>query len=246
MQVVRGWLALTERASRFTLPDGERGSLLAEAITEVRCEIALGSVPRADDDPAGFALALGELVRMGEPPDHWMPELVDAVERLGPTLDWDSDVALAAAGRVLAAAGEHRARRDLERIVALRSPSVPPSNPPGGVRSIAWLESRMATSGALLPHGMPGDWFGRSVDVYGVPTTTGSAVSFAIRWHGDRPAVLWEQTGEPIELSAPVVAPEWRTSMAKGEALWPAPGTTADPAGTVVTAVSDADPGSFS
>lgn len=222
-QVVRGWLSLTERASRFVLPDGERGSMLAEAITAERCEIALGSIPRAGDDPAGFALALGELVRMGEPPDHWMPELVDAVEALGPAATWDADVALSAAGRVLSIAGERRARRDLDRIIGRRTASAPPDDPPGGVRAIAWLESRLASAGALLPGGMPVDWLGQSVDVYGVPTVPGSAVSFAIRWHGERPAVLWEQTGAPVELCAPVVAPAWRSTDVKGETLWPRP-----------------------
>lgn len=222
-QVVRGWLSLTERASRFVLPDGERGSLLAEAITAERCEVALGAIPRADDDPAGFALALGELVRMGERPDHWMPELVDAVEALGPDAGWDAEVALAAAGHVLSAAGEGRARRDLDRITGRRAPASAPDDPPAGLRSIAWLESRLVRDGALLPSGMPGDWLGQSVDVYGIPTVPGSAVSFAIRWHGERPAMLWEQTGAPVELSAPVVAPEWRSSDMKGETLWPRP-----------------------
>ena len=259
-QVVRGWLSLTERASRFVLPDGERGSLLAEAITAERCEIALGSIPRADDDPAGFVLALGELVRMGEPPDHWMPELVDAVEALGPVAAWDADVALTAAGRVLSIADERRARRDLDRITGRRTATSSPVDPPGGVRSIAWLESRLASGGALLPAGMPADWLGQSVDVYGVPTVPGSAVSFAIRWHGERPAVLWEQTGVPVQLCAPAVAPEWRSSDATGETLWPRP-PGADPVvadvgpGADVPATPtpngaeidlDADPGSFS
>ena len=260
-QVVRGWLTLTERASRFVLPDGERGSMLAEGITAERCEIALGSIPRAADDPVGFALALGELVRMGEPPDHWMPELVDAVEALGPIVGWESDAALDAAGRVLTVAGEQRARRDLDRIIARRNPTSPPDDPPDGVRSIAWLESRLARAGALLPDGMPGDWLGQSVDVYGVPTGPRSSVSYAIRWHGERPAVLWEQTGATIELSAPVVAPDWCSSEAKGEALWPPPPGAAPIAATHADEPNgdgngrssggteidlDAEPGSFS
>jgi hypothetical protein len=247
-QVVRGWLSLIERASRFVLPDGERGSVLAEAVTAERCEIALGAIPRAADDPAGFALALCELVRMGEPPDHWMPELVDAVEALGPVAGWDADAALEAAGRVLAVAGEPRARRDLDRILARRSPTPPPDDPPEGVRSVAWLESRLARAGALLPGGLPGDWLGQSVDVYGVPTAPGSSVSYAIRWHGERPAVLWEQIGDPVDLSAPVAAPEWRSAEVKGEALWPPPPgprpIVADQAATGID--PDAGPGSFS
>lgn len=222
-QVVRGWLTLTERASRFVLPDGERSATLAEAVTAERCELALGSIPRADDDPVGFALALDELVRMGEQPEHWIPELVGAIERIGPQRGWDADAALVAAGRVLVAAGEQRGRRDLDRIIAGRTPGARPDQPPGGVRSVAWLESRLAAGRALLPDGMPTSWLGQSLDVYGVPTGDTSAVSFAIRWHGERPAVLWEQMGDPVELTAPVAAPGWSTAEAKGEALWPAP-----------------------
>lgn len=247
-QVVRGWSTLTARASRFVLPDGERGSKLADATTAERCEIALGAIPRATDDPAGFVLALGELVRMGERPDHWMPELVDAVESLGPDEGWDADSALDAAGRVLALAGEKRARRDLERIVARRNRTPPPADPPDGPRVIPWLESNLAHAGALLPFGMPADWLGRSVDVYGVPTGSASAVSYAIRWHGERPAVLWEQTGEPVELSAPVVAPGWRSGAPKGETLWPPPPgarpVVDDGMGALID--PDAQPGSFS
>jgi hypothetical protein len=222
-QVARGWLSLTERASRFVLPDGERGAALATAITAERCELALGSIPRAADDPAGYALALGELVRLGEEPDHWIPELVEAVERLGPLVGWDADVALAAAGRVLVAAGEARARRDLGKIVERRAPCVVPGEPPGGVRSVPWLESQLAAGGSLLPEGFPPSWLGQSFDVYGVPTGDTSSVSYAIRWHGERPAVLWEQSGPPVELTAPLVAPGWSSSEPTGEALWPPP-----------------------
>ena len=260
-QVVRGWLALTERASRFVLPDGERGSVLAEAITAERCEIALGSLPRAVDDAAGFALALHELIRMGEPPEHWMPELVEAVEQLGPRAGWDADVGLDAARRITIAADERRASRDLDRIVARRTAAAAPASPPPGVRSIPWLGWRLARGGALLPAGLPADWLGQSVDVYGVPTEPGSSVSFAIRWHGERPAVLWEQTGDGVDLVAPVAAPDWSSSQMKGEALWPPPMPESDlpgerPVADPVSGVADQsggaaiefddEPGSFS
>ena len=224
-QVVRGWLSLTEQASRFVLPDGEQGASLAGAITAERCELALGSIPHAEDDPEGFALALGELVRMGERPEHWMPELVAAVEQIGRRAGWDADAALGAAGRVLVAAGEQRARRDLHRIIAERAGSERPARAPGGVRAVAWLESLLANGGRLLPNGFPVSWLGQSIDVYGVPTGDTSSVSFAIRWHGERPAVLWEQSGAALELTAPVLAPEWSTSDPKGETLWPPPMT---------------------
>lgn len=227
LQVVRGWLAITERASRFVLPEGDAGSVLATAVTAERCELALGSIPRADDDPAGFAVALGELVRMGEQPDPWMPELVDAVSALGPVRGWHADVALDAAGRVLDAAGERRGRRDLARIMARRTREPRPIESPSGVLGIPWLESLLSSGGSLLPSGVPTAWLGQSVDVYGVPTASGASVSFALRWHGERPAVLWEQTGGAIELSAPVLAPGWSSAEQTGETLWPVPPNSA-------------------
>jgi hypothetical protein len=56
-----------------------------------------------------------------------------------------------------------------------------------------------------------------------VPTGPRSSVGFAIRWHGERPAVLWEQHGPPQLLTAPTVDPEWSSPAASGEALWAAP-----------------------
>jgi hypothetical protein len=222
-QVARGWTTLIERASRFVLPDGERGRALVDRLTAERSELALGAVPHADDDPVGYCLALGELVRMGERAEHWLPELVDAVSAVGPVAGWDTDVALAAADRVLAVAGEGRARRDLARIVATRPASEFPGEVPDGLRAIPWLERLMASGGDLLPTGLPSSWLGQSLEVYGVPTGPTSTVSFAVRWHGERPAVLWEQQGDALELSASVLAPEWRTVERSGEALWPAP-----------------------
>lgn len=221
--VVRGWLSLTDRASRFVLPDGELGATLAERVRAERCELALGSIPRAEDDASGYAIALGELVRLGEHPDHWIPELVDAVEQLGATVGWLADTALTAAGRVLLAADERRARRDLQRIVSRRVRSARPRSVPTGVGVIPWLEQLFATGGELLPAGIPTEWFGQSFDVYGIPTSDTSSVSYAVRWHGERPAALWEQQGGPMELSGPVVSPSWHSDSLKGEALWLAP-----------------------
>lgn len=223
LQVVRGWTQLAERASRFVLPDGERGSTLVEQIAAARSELALGAVPHSADDPAGCCLALGELTRMGERPDHWLPELVDAVAAVGPELGWEGDVALAAADRVLAVAGEARARRDLTRIRDRRTPSPSPIEPPTGLWAVPWLERLMASDGALLPTGLPASWLGQSLEVYGVPTIGTSTVSFALRWHGARPAVLWEQSGDPIALTSPVLSPDWHTAEPTGEALWPEP-----------------------
>ncbi len=255
-QVARGWTGITDRASRLLLPEGDTGSALAALVVAQRCELALGAVPHAEDDPAGYAVALGELVRMGERPDAWLPELVEAVERLGPTAGWAADAGLAAAARVLVSAEEDRALRDLERIRSRRSAAPRPVEQPDGALVVPWVEQLVAAEGALLPGGLPTPWLGAAIEVYGVPVGPASSVSYAIRWHGARPAVLWELTGEPLVLTAPAIDPTWRSAGTSGEALWPAPAGAAlevreaDGPGTgstsIIDIIEDDGPTSFS
>jgi hypothetical protein len=69
---------------------------------------------------------------------------------------------------------------------------------------------------------MPSSWLGASVLVERIPSGPRSALSFALRWHGERPAVLWEQHGDPLTLTSPC-APGWVSDAPAGETLWPAP-----------------------
>ena len=50
----------------------------------------------------------------------------------------------------------------------------------------------------------PDQWHAQGVEVHQVPSRFG-AVSWAVRWHGDRPALLWEVEGGPSDLM--VIAP---------------------------------------
>jgi len=78
---------------------------------------------------------------------------------------------------------------------------------------------------ALLPE-IPDAWLGQPVDVRGLVTQAGT-ISFSVRWHGDRPAVLWERTGGPAgqatEISFPGLDPSWSSGELSGEALLAAP-----------------------
>jgi hypothetical protein len=78
---------------------------------------------------------------------------------------------------------------------------------------------------ALLPV-VPTSWFGRPVDVRGVPTPLGRC-SYSVRWHGERPALLWEieRAGgeEPIAVTCPGLDPTFRRDAPSGEALLAAP-----------------------
>ncbi len=66
---------------------------------------------------------------------------------------------------------------------------------------------------------------GVDLEVHDAPTRHGR-VSFALRWHGEHPALLWELTPDegarrraPLEITAPVLAPGWSTREAVGETL---------------------------
>ncbi|MFZ4812374.1 MAG: hypothetical protein ACOYL9_13625 [Ilumatobacteraceae bacterium] len=221
LQVARGWTTLVERASRLLLPD----TTLAERVVHARCQLALDGPADAIETPIEFLLGVGQLVRMGSIAADWMPEVADAVTAL-PRHRSDPFLATAldAAEGVCVAAKEDRALRDLAKVRAKLTPSADvPARPEGGVRLITWAERTIASGGSLLPNGLPTDWLGAPLEVYQVPTGPDSAVSFALRWHGERPAVLWEASGTPRTLSAPVLAPSWSTNEATGDALWPVP-----------------------
>ena len=225
--VVRGWLSMVERAARLLIPD----PLLAERLVSLRCELALGGPEHPDDDPVGFLLGVSQLVRMGEQADPWMPDVAAALEsaaKAGPH-DWAFTAALDAADVVFAAAGDRRARGDLAKMRAAvpavdDTPTTPPTDP---ARLLAWAERRLvlpsADGAALLPGGLPDGWAGEHFEVYSLPNGAGGTVSFAVRWHGARPAVLWEQTAPATALRSPVLAPDWASADLTGETLWPEP-----------------------
>ena len=237
--VVRGWTTTAEQASRLLLPDAPVGPRVVAA----RCELLLNGPAHPDDDPVAFLIALGQLVRMGDGAAPWVPDVAHALEMAakGDVRDWTLAAALDAAEIVLARADEPRARRDVGAMRARLAPSLalPADEPLDPTLYAVWVERRLCAAttsgGDLMPAGLPAGWEGTNFEVYGLPTSTDSTVSFAVRWHGARPAVLWEQTGGPVQLQAPALAPEWTTAEVKGETLWPVP-----------LGLAPADGGSFS
>jgi hypothetical protein len=55
------------------------------------------------------------------------------------------------------------------------------------------------------------------VEVYGA-VAAGVTVGFAVRWHGQRPALLWDLS-TPARLTCSGLDPVWSTATARGEAL---------------------------
>ena len=88
------------------------------------------------------------------------------------------------------------------------------------VRSILVRELR--DGGLALCTMLPNAWTGQPIEVHDAPTYAG-LLSFAVRWHGDRPALLWDLQPHPgvgsVRITCPGLDPSWSTVEAKGEAL---------------------------
>ncbi len=150
-----------------------------------------------------------------------VPDVAGAVARDRRPPGWDVDAALDAAASCWPPAGERRAVDDVgahRRPAGRRAEPVPPEA--GGIRAVAAVERTLAAGPVLFPDGIPAAWRGVNFEAHGLPVGPASTVSFAVRWHGEHPAVLWEVTGDPVELTAPAVDPTWRTRATHGEALW--------------------------
>lgn len=97
---------------------------------------------------------------------------------------------------------------------------------------------REEPDGLVLCSVVPDAWLGQSWSVHDVPTAVGR-LGFAVRWHGDRPALLWELDpwpgAGPVRLRAPGLDPAWSTVEPRGEAL-----LAAVPPPAAVDPVSDA------
>lgn len=92
---------------------------------------------------------------------------------------------------------------DAELLVAARRLLV--DDPPDGTGPVA----------LCVEH--PEEWRGQPVEVRNAPVA-GGALSYAVRWHGDRPALLWDA---PIGVTvrSPGLDPRWESDSATGEAL---------------------------
>jgi hypothetical protein len=64
----------------------------------------------------------------------------------------------------------------------------------------------------------PEAWRGEPIAVHDAPIT-GGLVSYAVRWHGPRAALLWQTTAPEVSLRAPGLDPDWSTTDARGETL---------------------------
>lgn len=260
--VVRGWLAVAERAGRFVVPDLIDAVPLADCVIAARCQAVLHGDDA--DSAAERLLDLDERARVNvEVADPvivagLIEELLDDLrrDRADATA---ARLALNAAVRLLG--DDARAVADLVAAVARvrghrADDPVTAWGPVDPVASLdvsrhllpALVHDRLARltgrdTVTLLPDGLPADWLGVSCEAHGIAVGAHHMVSFAVRWHGERPAVLWDVTGPAGLVVRSGVDDDWSTSESRGEALWNAPRRART---ALDLGVQSTDPGSFS
>ncbi len=202
-----------------------------ERLVSARGELLLEGPPTADADPIGFLLGVAETTRLGEPAAPLASAVARAAESVGrgraSASPWEATLALWAASTVLALGGEVVAARDAARLASASRPCGPrpPEPPADAARFAAWLLSALVVAtegGAQLAAAPSPAWIGHSLEAHRVAVPRGE-VSFALRWHGERPALLWR--AEPAVALSCGVDSTWRSDAPSGEALLsPAPG----------------------
>jgi hypothetical protein len=225
-QVARGWELQVETASRF---DG--GPAADVPVAALRAALLLDGHGGPAREHVGFLLGARELVELGSHVEGVSDDVAAAAERIGrrhrgaDAVPWDADAAVEAAGQVLRAVGDVRAARDAAALRRALPPATPPPPvPPAGPVTLAWLRRTLAVddrAGAvdLLPAPLARGVSGSDLSVHGLAVGEGT-VSFAVRWHGERPALLWEAQGIR-RLTCTGLDPTWSTSQPTGEALLP-------------------------
>ena len=190
----RGWLALLDRATRVVLPDQR----LMDRVMLSRSQVLLN----ADGGPVEVA----------------------ALE------DWGFDSEAEYAWHGLRLMDRRKARRRpvaTEVAPSIETPEgallVVPSWPSAPSEFLVALRQGLVCDtddGVALLSVFPSEWYGQPVEVHAAPTRHG-LVSFALRWHGSRPALLWEVTGagEGLVVTAPGLDSQWSSRELSGDAL---------------------------
>ncbi|MEM7094116.1 MAG: hypothetical protein AAF567_14010 [Actinomycetota bacterium] len=107
------------------------------------------------------------------------------------------------------------------------------ADPISAARALVGLRSMLVeeSPGVIdLLAGLPSSWRGRTIDVLGAPVS-GGTLSFGVRWHGPRPALLWEfapADADPVghlpTLTAASIDPDFSSGETQGETLLADPG----------------------
>ena len=242
-QVERGWLAALRVASRVDVPEASWATVL----TTQRCKLLLGAANSRlaagdatgeTEDAVDLILDRAERVKLGDKPNEWIDEVATATELVirrcakNRTEQWFEQRAILSASMVLHRAGETRGQHDIAQawsrllganteVDVIRDGLVALS----GVRQIAWIESQLVAQRhddviEICPRGIDASWLGANFECHKLVASPEHLISFAVRWHGEKPALLWEIDG-PIgaRVAASAVDQTFSSTEMRGEIL---------------------------
>ena len=238
-QVERGWLGALQISSRVDVPNLSWSSVL----TSQRCKVLLSnSAELAESSDISLVVDLlldrAERVRLGDKPAQWVDEVAVATERIlkqcakTQSVQWFEERALLGAGMVLNRAGESRGLQDVVSVwsrlaeagrisdLALASPEIA-----GTVRQIAWIESQLVAQRRdgvieICLCGIDKSWLGVNFECHKLLASPEHLISYAVRWHGEKPALLWEIDG-PVgtKVAASAIDRTFSSTEMRGETL---------------------------
>lgn len=201
-----------------------------------RIAVALGPGPssvQVDALPGAESVVRGweTQLRRGMQVDLPDPALQEAVDRaradallegrdVAALEDWGFDEEAAAAWAALSFRGRRRARRRPARPPGWRAVEARLERP--GSDLLLDLRALLvgdADDTVVLLSELPPPWRGRGLEVLDAPTRAAGRISYAVRWHGERVALLWECERPGVRLRAPGLDPGWSTLAPRGEAL---------------------------
>jgi hypothetical protein len=206
-------------------------------------------VSSSGDDIVDLILDRAERVKLGDKPDQWVDEVALATESVirrcakNQGSKWFEERAIVLAGMVLNRAGETRGQKDIaqawSRVVSDAAGagafgSVPDVGAAisrdqlaslSGVRQIAWVESQLVAQRRdnaieICPRGIDAAWLGANFECHRLVASPEHLISFAVRWHGEKPALLWEIDGPPgARVAASAVDSTFSSTELRGETL---------------------------
>lgn len=220
--VISGWRLIVDRAGRMELPPGVSGSSVSDAVVAARCSWLLGDLVDPELDPVSALIEWDELCRMGERPEPLVDDVARAVELVARRQLPGARMAFNAAERILTQANEERGASDV-RDISARLVDRTDARSDSLATAVRTFEERLvAQHGSvteILSGGMPSDWSLQPFEVFHLPASATASVSYAVRWHGLRPAIVWEVEGDDVTLCSPLLDADWLSNESKGETL---------------------------
>lgn len=216
----------------FLHPVAHRTTLRAALLLGGDGDLDLAALPSAADTARGWVAQLQRGMQVDLPDEARAAAVrraraavllgASARRPTGPLVaaleDWGFDDEAAAAWERTGGRGRRAAARRAAQPAEWPDPAAAADDP---ARFLVAARSALVHEGddgaVTLLHDVPAEWRGQSLDVRDAPTRAGR-LSFSVRWHGDRPALLWEAP-PGTTLRAPSLDPAWSSREPTGETL---------------------------